>query len=301
MTPFAIAGVQMHISSQNNLHEMSQRLDMLMHLHPWVQMVVFSELAPFGPSIEHAQVMPGCAEDQLRAMAKHHGVWLIPGSMFELNDGLIYNTLPVINPEGEIVTRYRKVFPFMPYEVGVSSGDECLVFDVPEVGCFGLSICYDLWFPETTRTLVSKGAEVILHPVLTNTIDRDVELHIARASAAMFQAYVFDINGLGAGGNGRSCVIDPSGRALHQSQGQEEFIPIEIDLDQVRRQRERGMLHLGQPLKSFRDRKADFAVYNREIWDDSYLQSLGPLTKPDRAESKTADPGDREPTAIETL
>jgi len=188
----------------------------------------------------------------------------------------------VINPEGEIVTRYRKVFPFMPYEVGVTSGDECLVFDVPGVGCFGLSICYDMWFPETTRTLVSKGAEVILHPVLTHTIDRDVELNIARASAAMFQAYVFDINGLGMGGNGRSCVIDPSGRPLHQSLVQEEFIPIEIDFDHVRRQRERGMMHLGQPLKSFRDRSADFPVYDRELWDDSYLQSLGPLAKPSR-------------------
>ena len=48
----------------------------------------------------------------------------------------------------------------------------------------GISICYDMWFPETTRSLVAMGAEVILHPTMTNTIDRDVEQSIARASAA---------------------------------------------------------------------------------------------------------------------
>ncbi len=148
--------------------------------------------------------------------------------------------------------------------MGVTGGDDCLVFDVENAGRFGLSICYDMWLPETTRTLVARGAEVILHPVLTHTIDRDVELNIARASAAMFQTYIFDINGIGIGGNGRSCVIDPSGRTIHQSSVQKELIPTEVDFDQARRQRERGMMHLGQPLKSFRDRTVDFSVYDRD-------------------------------------
>ena len=74
---------------------------------------------------------------------------------------------------------------------------------------------YDIWFPETTRTLTAMGAEVLLHPVLTGTIDRDVELSIARATAAQFQCYVFDINGLDAGGIGRSAVIDPAGTVLY--------------------------------------------------------------------------------------
>jgi deaminated glutathione amidase len=53
---------------------------------------------------------------------------------------------------------------------------------VPQVGRFGLSICYDIWFPETTRQLTSAGVEVLLHPVLTGTTDRDAELAIARAT-----------------------------------------------------------------------------------------------------------------------
>jgi hypothetical protein len=62
-------------------------------------------------------------------------------------------------------------------------------------------------------------------------------------------------------------------------------MPIEIDFDVVRRQRERGLLGLGQPLKSFRDCQVDFTVYDRERSDRSYLDGLGPLEKPGRAET----------------
>ena len=124
------------------------------------------------------------------------------------------------------------------------------------------------------------GAEIVLHPVLTGTIDREIELSIARATAAMFQCYVFDINGLGAGGTGRSCVVDPSGTMLYQAAGQEEIIPVEVDFDMVRRQRTNGLRGLGQTLKSFRDHRCDFPVYDDDRFDTSYLDGLGPLKMP---------------------
>jgi len=279
MKPFAVAGIQMHIGMDNNIAHLQQRVDLTMQLYPWVQMVVLSELAAYGPSLAHAREL-GPSLDLFCEVAAKHKIWLLPGSLFERADGVIYNSAPVINPRGEVVARHRKIFPFAPYEVGVTAGDDCTVFDVPEVGRFGVLICYDMWFPETLRTLVSKGAEVILHPVLTHSIDREVELNIARASAAMFQSYIFDINGLGAGGNGQSCVVDPSGRTLYQASVHDAIIPIEVDFDQVRRQRERGIMGLGQPLKSFRDRPIDFDVYIRESWDSTYLDSLGALEKP---------------------
>jgi predicted amidohydrolase len=282
MTPFAIAGIQMHIGAHKNIDAMVHRVDLLMHLYPWVQMVMFSELAPFGPTLPHAQKLPGPAEETFQETAAKHGIWLLPGSMFERRDGMIYNTASVIDPEGGIVGRYSKIFPFEPYEEGVECGNEFLVFDVDSIGRFGVSICYDMWLPETSRTLTAMGAEVMLHPVLTHTPDRDIDLAIAQATAAMFQCYVVDINGLGAGGNGRSTVFDPSGRILYQADTNEQMIPLEIDIDQVRRQRQRGIRGLGQPLKSFRDRKLDLTVYDRERWDDSYLQSLGALEKPKR-------------------
>src|SRR5262249_50731236 len=196
MTQFAIAGIQMPVSAETeNITAMGRRLSHLMHRFPWVQMVLFSELAAFGPLPRHAQPLPGPAEASFQAMAAKHKVWLLPGSLYERGaDGRIYNTALVINPAGEVVARYRKMFPFRPYEEGTASGTSFCVFDVPDVGRFGLSICYDIWIPETTRTLTAMGAEVLLHPVLTGTIDRDLELSIARATAAQFQCYVFDIN-----------------------------------------------------------------------------------------------------------
>jgi predicted amidohydrolase len=282
MKPFAVAGIQMHIGVENNIAHLQQRIDLTMQLYPWVQMVVLSELAAFGPSLAHAAKL-GPSVQVFCEIAAKHKIWLLPGSLFERDEGVIYNSAPVINPQGEIVVSHRKIFPFAPYEVGVTAGETCTVFDVPDVGRFGVLICYDMWFPETLRTLVSKGAEVILHPVLTHSIDREIELNIARASAAMFQSYIFDINGLGAGGNGQSCVIDPAGRTLHQASVHDAIIPIEVDFDQVRRQRERGIMGLGQPVKSFRDRPVEFDVYNKEVWDSTYLDSLGALVKPDRA------------------
>lgn len=68
----------------------------------------------------------------------------------------------VIDPEGRVVVRYRKMFPFRPYSVDVDTGTDFVVFDVPDVGAFGLSIRYDIWFPEHARTLACMGAEVIL-------------------------------------------------------------------------------------------------------------------------------------------
>jgi predicted amidohydrolase len=282
MTPFAIAGVQMYVNAlQSNVDGMLHRLDILMARFPWTQMVLFSELAPYGPLPRFAQPYINDDLGRLQDAARKHNVWLIPGSMFEKDEaGRIFNTASVIDPDGNLVRSYRKMFPFRPYETEVEAGTEFCVFDVPGVGRFGLSICYDIWFPETTRQLTSQGVEVLLHPVLTGTADRDAELAIARATAAQFQCYVFDVNGLGAGGNGRSCVVDPAATVLHQSAGQEDMFPIEVDLSQVRRQRETGIKGLGQVLKSFRDRSVDFSVYDRASGTDAYLHGLGKLEMP---------------------
>lgn len=280
MRPFAVAGLQLHISGrQSNLAHLSDRLEMLMHLYPWVQMVVMSELATFGGWTGHALPMPNEVEDVFRRLAEKHQIWLIPGSLYEKTPEGIYNTTPVIDPGGNIIARYRKMFPFMPYEVGVEQGTEFCVFDVPDVGRFGVSICYDMWFPETSRTLASMGAEVLLHPTLTPSIDREVELAIAKCTAATNQMFVIDINGVGDGGNGRSILVAPTGDALYEAGSGEELLPIEIDLERVRRSREVGLKGLGQPLKSFRDRKVEFDVYTRGSAETAYLDTLGPLEK----------------------
>jgi len=285
---FGVAGVQMNVSAfEDNVERMGGYLRHIRGRFPWVRMVLFSELAALGPQHDKAEPLPGPTEARLCALARETGLWLIPGSLFEKasnpnGDGVLYNTTPVINPQGEVIARFRKLFPFRPYERDVAGGTEFCVFDVPGAGRFGVSICYDMWFPETTRTLAAMGAEVILHPTMTDTIDRDVELAIARASAATNQVYFLDINGVGDGGVGRSIVCDPSGYVLHQAEVGAEIIPIDIDFTRVRRERERGLRsNLGHPLKSFRDRDCDFTVYRKDSEASAYLQTLGPISKPD--------------------
>ncbi len=295
MKPFAIAGMQLELSAiHENVTHMGHRLEVLMSVYPWVQMVVFSELAPFGPLIKNAQPIPNETEDLFREWARKHEIWLLPGSMFEQTANGIYNTATVIDPDGEIVGRYRKMFPFRPYEEGVQGGTDFLTFDVPDVGRFGVSICYDLWFPETARTLAAQGVEVILHPTLTGTIDRDVELAIVRATAAQNQCFVFGINGFGDCGNGQSILVGPAGEVLYKGQSAPEMIPFEIDLRRVERSREFGLRGLGQQLKSFRDRNVEFDVYGPAGKSWPYLGSLGPLVKPDRGTRAGLNPKELE-------
>ena len=94
----------------------------------------------------------------------------------------------------------------------------------------------------------------------------------------------------------RRCSIPP-GRQLYRGDATEQFIPLEIDLEQVRRSRANGLRGLGQMLKSFRDRPAEFSVYDRERFDGGYLESLGPLVQPRRpdvpAHNVTPMPGRR--------
>ncbi|HVS13000.1 MAG TPA: carbon-nitrogen hydrolase family protein [Thermoanaerobaculia bacterium] len=279
MRPFSIAAVQMFVTVGDNVDVMCRRLAYVASVFRWVDMVIFPELAPFGPGLQQAQSLPGPVEERFREEASRYHVWLIPGSMVERRDGRLYNTTSVIAPDGTVVARYSKMFPFLPYESGITAGERFVTFDVPAVGRFGVSICYDMWIPETIRTLVAMGAEVILHPSMTPTVDRDIELALSRSSAAVNQCYVFDVNGVGAGGVGRSIIVGPDGEVVHQAGAGPEIIPLEIDLDRVTRSRERGVLGLGQPLKSFRDRHVEFDVY-RPGRRSPALDSLGPLLRP---------------------
>jgi predicted amidohydrolase len=272
----------------NNWSAVEQNIELALRKYPWTQMVVLSELAVCGVVPDQAEPLPGPTESAFAELARRHGVWIVTGSLFERGPDAVYNTSCVLDPAGEVVCRYRKMFPFLPYEEGVTPGDQFVVFDVPDVGRFGCTICYDIWFPEVCRTLAAMGAEVILRPTLTDTIDRDMELTIVRAMAAVNQAFVVDVNGVEGGGYGRSIVVDPEGLVLHQAGEGEELIPIELDLKRATLARRRGFKGLGQTLKSFRDRRVEFDLYKSRAYCAEYLASLGGLEK--SGQGKKASP-----------
>ncbi len=285
---FGIVGLQLAYGQGDNLDRLAAEIGAAARRYPWASMVMTGELCGFGANPALAQCLPGDAEQRLRALAREHRLWLVPGSLYETHDGRVYNTTTVINPDGEVVGRYRKMFPFKPYERGITPGADFLVFDVPGAGRFGISICYDMWFPETTRSLCSLGAEVILHPTMTNTIDRDVEVAICRASAATNQCYFVDVNVAGDLGCGRSVLCGPGGEVIHQAGSGREVMAMEIDFNYLRRCRERGWHGLGQPLKSFRDSKVVYPAYGAARAASAALDALGPLAMPDRHPAATS-------------
>lgn len=280
MPPFSIAALQVDLPSGDNRDRLEQDTARVLARFPWVSMVVFPELCSFGPKLSFAETMPGPTENRYQALAEKHRIWLIPGSVYERVGNDIFNTAPIINPEGKVVARYRKMYPFLPYETGVKAGAEFVVFDVPNVGCFGVSICYDHWIPETTRALVWKGAEVIIHPTMTNTIDRAQELILAQANAIANQCYFVDVNCAGQLGNGRSIIVGPEGEIVHQSGEVGEQVPVTIDLDRVREVRRSGTLRLGQVLKSFRDARVEFPCYRGKFEESRSMAALGSLAMP---------------------
>ncbi|WP_034086905.1 carbon-nitrogen hydrolase family protein [Streptacidiphilus albus] len=227
-------------------------------LFPHVQLLVVPELllmaegplladAPADWMERTAETIPGPLTDRICALAAETGLWLIPGSIFErAGDGNIYNTALAVSPQGEIVARYRKVFPWQPYEQA-APGSEFVVFDMPGVGRVGLAICYDGSFPETMRQLAWLGAEVVIQPTLTTTRDREMELVCARANAWTNQLYVVNVNAADPAGVGASAVVDPEGIVRQQAGTGEEVLVDVLDLDTVTRVRRYGSAGINRP------------------------------------------------------
>lgn len=230
------------------LRLLAERVARVRELAPSAQLVMFPELhlpsppPPLEEPDDHrvAVEVPGPLTDELGEIARAHGVWLVPGSVYERGEGdRIHNTCLVLSPAGELVARYRKVFPWQPHE-GCVPGDRFVTFDIPDVGRIGLSICYDGSFPETCRQLAWMGAEVVLQPSLTTTSDRNQEIVMARANAIFNQLYVVSLNAGAPAGLGRSLIVDPEGIVRLQAGDGEEILTDILDLDAVTRVRRFG-------------------------------------------------------------
>ena len=297
---FGIAVAQTQVvpwDVEKTVQRMEQRLHYVRQAFPWVNLVCFPELCPTGvaplePRPEGytwdatAEPIPGPLTERLADMARRYRFWLQPGSFYERDGDAVYNTALVFSPEGELVARYRKMFPWRPWELSSTGRDFC-VFDIPAVGRFGLCICYDGWFPEVIRTLAWMGAEVVIHPALTSTVDRSVELIIEQAQAIFNQCYMINANLPPMGGCGRSIIVDPNGRILQQAGTDDEILTEVIDLDLVQQVRELGSVGLNQHFKQLRDFDGDFPVYNQCVRKEGVLfRNLGPLRLPQDLNNK---------------
>ena len=201
-----------------------------------------------------AAPIPSQLTERICALARRLDVWLVPGSLLETADGNTYNTAIAVSPQGEIVARYRKLFPWRPFE-RTTPGDSFVTFDSPGRGRIGLAICFDGSFPEVARQLAWLGAEVIIQPTLTTTRDREMEIVMSRANAFANQAYVVNVNGADPSAVGDSVIVDPEGTVMQQARCGEEVLFAVLDLDRVTQLRQYGTHGINRPWAQLRDQQ----------------------------------------------
>lgn len=253
---------------------------------PQTRLAVYPELHLCGadePAVDKEARLNSAAEPltgprcrRLAELAGDLGIWLVPGSVCERgDDGLLYNTAVVFSPEGQLVASYRKIFPWRPYEP-YEPGDRFVVFDIPGTGRMGFSICYDAWFPETTRHLAWMGAEVVLNLVKTTTADRAQELVLARANAIVNQVFVVSVNCAGPIGRGQSLVVDPEGAVRVAAVSENATVLTDVlDLDHVQRARTFGTAGLNRMWDQLRpgDRPIELPLYQGRMHPSSWTIS----------------------------
>jgi deaminated glutathione amidase len=195
--------------------------------------------------------LEGETVDLMRSWARHHGVTLVGGSINESHDGSdkLFNTCVVVDGTGDIAAIYRKIHMF-DVEVGGQlyresdlhePGDEPVTWDAAD-WTIGLTICYDLRFPELYRILALAGAELITVPAnFTMFTGKDHWEILLRTRAVENQCFVVAANQWGGeaarASYGRSMIVDPWGIVLAVAPDEDTVVSATVDLAHLERVR----------------------------------------------------------------
>jgi predicted amidohydrolase len=212
----------------------------------------FNVIGPHDQLVEGAEPLDGPTIGWARALARELGVDLVAGSIAERREGRdkLANTSVHIGPDGGLRATYRKIHMFDVVVAGreycesatEEPGDEIVTSAAGDVS-LGLTVCYDLRFPELFRILAVRGARVLTVPsaftAVTGAAHWDT---LVRARAIENQAFVVaaDQVGVHPGGNesyGGSQIVDPWGDVLARATDGECFVAADLDLarqDEVR-------------------------------------------------------------------
>jgi deaminated glutathione amidase len=220
-----------------------------------------------------AETLEGPSLQWARGIARELGIELIAGSFVERVAGQekLANTSVHIGPDGELHAVYRKIHMF-DVEVGgrcyresdlEQPGEELVLSQTADGLELGLSICYDLRFPELYRILAVRGARAFPLPAaFTLATTRDHWEALIRARAIENQAFVIAANQIGAhpGGNrsgGRSMIVDPWGLVLAQAPDAEGHITASLDLER--------QCEIREQLPSLANRRATVYRWPQEV------------------------------------
>lgn len=216
---------------------------------------VWTYLGPDEGNRDAAETIPGPLTDLLATQARRHGIYLHAGSILERVEGepKVFNTTVVFDPTGKIIAKYRKIHLFdvdletdtsYRESATVGAGDEIVTVDLDGV-TVGLTICYDLRFPELFRILALRGAKAIILPAaFAMATGRDHWETLIRARAIENGLYMLapgqvGIHPPGLWCYGRSMVVDPWGVVVAKSSDTPGLLVTRLDfllVDRVRSQ-----------------------------------------------------------------
>lgn len=200
-----------------------------------------------------AEPIPGRSSTALGEIARGLGIYLLGGSILETLPGSekVYNTSLLFDPEGRIIARYRKIHLF---DVDLANGTSLRESATREHGdrvvaaptdlcSMGMSVCYDLRFPELYRGLGDQGAELVFVPSAFTSYTGAAHWEaLLRARAIENQVYVIAPGQFGQSAtsfetHGHSMIVDPWGRILAELSDGAGVIVAEIDLDYLQKVR----------------------------------------------------------------
>jgi len=209
---------------------------------PWVPSVCHSD------RFSYAEPIPGETTERIGELAKRYEAVAICPLFERQTPGIYYNSAAVIGQDGALLGKYRKnhipqmanyeeKFYFRPGDSG---------FPVFETGLatLGIQICWDNFFPEGSRILALKGAEIIFAPTATSAAAAIPKWEMVMAANAISNGlFIFRINRVGKEGGlhfyGRSFCVNPYGEFLNEPSGVADgAVLAEIDLEMIREARE---------------------------------------------------------------
>jgi len=255
MSKFKIALIQSMVYEDKEKN-IENAVNMIQHVsEEGADMAVFAEMfcCPYNTSYfrEYGEEEGGYAYKRLSNAANSFHIYVVAGTMPELDGAQVYNTSYVFDRKGEKIAKHRKMHLFdIDVEGGqyfkesdvLSPGVDVTVFET-EFCKIGLGVCYDIRFPELSRLMVLEGAEVIIFPAAFNmtTGPAHWELNF-RGRALDNQVYTIGAapaRDLKASYHsyGNSIVVSPWGNVINRMDEKEGYIIEEIDLDHVKRVR----------------------------------------------------------------
>jgi predicted amidohydrolase len=184
-----------------------------------------------------AEEVPGPSTEALERECRRLGIHVVCG-MLERDGDALRNAAVFVGPDGLIGKYWKTHLPFLGVDRFAFPGDELPVYETP-LGRIGVEICYDLRFPEVTRTLALKGADLVAHPTNFPMAARIQTELITVARAAENRIYLLTANRSGkerwAEFCGRSQIVDPYGVRLAETGVEGETLLVgDVELEKAR-------------------------------------------------------------------